>query len=548
MTGADLIAKILKTEGVDFMGVIPFNSLEEAGAKVGIRPLIFRQERVGVNLADGYSRVTNGRGTGVFAMQAGPGAENAYAGVATAYADSVPILLLPGSAPRHRDGVHPTFSPSRSYAEITKWSGRIPVIESIPEMMRRAFSQIRLGRPGPVLLEIPSDIMRGEMGEEVREYQTVATRRSAGDPGDIKVAVEMLLAAKRPVLHAGQGVLYAEASDELLELAELTGIPVMTSMAGKSAFPEDHQLALGTRSGTTTDMVAHFLGEADLVFGVGCSFTRIHYGADLFDKMVLVHCTNDETDINKDYSPDHAVIGDAKLVLAQLIDEVKGRLGSRTRREEPSFTDEIKSVKDKWLSQWMPKLTSDEVPINPYRVIWDLHNTIDRARSIVTHDSGSPRDQTIPFYESVTPRGFIAWGKSTQLGYSLGLAMGAKMAAPDKLAVNIIGDYGFGMVGMDMETAVREKIPILTVILNNASMGIYRPTHFPTANELYGTKYTKGDYAKVAEALGSHTERVEDPAQVVPAIKRSIAAVESGLPAVLEVITSEEPDMPYRAF
>jgi acetolactate synthase-1/2/3 large subunit len=281
---------------------------------------------------------------------------------------------------------------------------------------------------------------------------------------------------------------------------------------------------------------------------VGCSFTRIHYGADLFDKKVLAQCTNDETDINKDYSPDHAVIGDAKLVLAQLIEEVKGRLGSRTRREEPSFTDEIKSVKKKWLSQWMPKLKSDEVPINPYRVIWDLHNTIDRARSIVTHDSGSPRDQTIPFYESVTPRGFIAWGKSTQLGYSLGLAMGAKMAAPDKLAVNIIGDYGFGMVGMDMETAVRERIPILTVILNNASMGIYRPTHFPTANELYGTKYTKGDYAKVAEALGSHTERVEDPAQVVPAIQRSMAAVESGLPAVLEVITSEEPDMPYRAF
>ena len=167
---------------------------------------------------------------------------------------------------------------------------------------------------------------------------------------------------------------------------------------------------------------------------------------------------------------------------------------------------------------------------------------------MVTHDSGSPRDQTIPFYEAVTPRGFIAWGKSTQLGYSLGHAMGAKMAAPEKLAVNIIGDYGFGMVAMDIETAVRERVPILTVILNNASMGIYRPAHFPTANELYGTKYTKGDYSKVAEALGSYAERVEDPAQVFPAIKRSTAAVESGLPAVLEIITSEEPDMPHRMF
>ena len=539
MTGADLIARILKQEGVDFMGVIPFNTLEEAAAKAGIRPLIFRQERVGVNLIDGYSRVTNGRGTGVFSMQAGPGAENAFAGVAQAYADSVPILLLPASARRDRIGVHPTFSPMRSYEGVTKWSEQINLIERIPEMMRRAFTQIRLGRPGPVLLDIPGDILRGEIPDGDIKYTPVQRRRTAADPQDVKEVARMLLSAKRPVMQAGQGVLYAEAWDELRELAELTQTPVMTTMAGKSVFPEDHPLALGTRSGTTTGPVVHFLGKADLIFGIGCSFTRIHYGADQFDEKVLVHITNDENDLNKDYSPDHAVIGDAKLVLNQLIGEVKSLLGSQTRKEtdgaEPAV--EVKAEKDKWLSEWMPRLTSDETPINPYRVIWDLMNTVDRSKTIVTHDSGSPRDQSIPFFETTTPRGFIAWGKSTQLGYSLGLAMGARLAAPEKLAVNIIGDYGFGMVGMDVETAVREKIPILTIILNNSDMGIYGPGSFPTANELYGTRYTKGDYTKIAEALGAYAERVEDPQQIVPAIRRAQQVINSGQPALLEMVT-----------
>ena len=546
MTGADVIARILKQEGVDFMGVIPMNTLEEAGAVHGVRPMIFRQERVGVNLADGYSRVTNGRGVGVFSMQAGPGAENAFAGVAQAYADSVPILLLPASAPRARAGVHPTFSPSQSYAEVTKWSDQVNMIERIPEMMRRAFSQIRMGRPGPVLLEIPSDVLRGDFPDDLMSYTPVTPRVSSGDPDDVREAARMLMSAKRPVIQAGQGVLYAEAWDELLELAELTQTPVMTTMAGKSAFPENHPLSLGTRSGTTTGPVVHFLDRADLVFGIGCSFTRIHFGADQIDSKVIVHCTNSLDDVNKDYDPDHAVVGDAKLVLSQLIEEVKVQLGSASRVEPNDVATEIAAVRDDWMKDWLPLLTSDEVPINPYRVIWDLMNTIDRENAIVTHDSGSPRDETIPFYESISPRGFIAWGKSTQLGYSLGLAMGARMAAPDKLAVHIIGDYGFGMVALDIETAVRERIPVLSIVLNNSAMGIYSPNSFPTANDLYGTKYVGGNFAQVAEAMGSYNARIEKPEEIVPAIKTATKVIEAGQPAVLEFITKEEQAFPFR--
>ena len=549
MIGADWVAQILKAEGVDFMGVIPFNRLEESGAKAGIRPLIFRQERVGVNLADGYSRITNGKKTGVFAMQAGPGAENAFAGVATAYADSVPILLLPASNPRNRHGVHPTFIPRNTYSSVTKWASQVLVPESIPDMMRRAFGQLRNGKQGPVLLELPSDILMQEIPDQmITEYKSPLVHKSAGDPQDIKEAARLLLSAKRPVIQSGQGVLYAEASAELQELAEITGIPVMTTMAGKSSFNETHPLSLGTRSSTTTDMVVHFLKQSDLVLGVGCSFTRIHYGMNLLNSKAIIHITNSSDDLNKDYSPDHAVIGDANLVLKDLISEVKSQLKENASFEKFDFSNELNSVKESWFKQWNPKLTSNETPISPYRVIHELMQNTDPKKTIVTHDSGSPRDQVMPFYNTVNPNGFIAWGKSTQLGYSLGLAMGAAMAEPDKIAVNIIGDYGFGMVGLDIETAVREQIPVFTIILNNSAMGIYRPENFPTANDLYSTKYTGGNFSMMAESMGSYNEQVTNPDLLSDAVKRCVSVVKSGKPAVLEVITKEEPDMPHRIF
>ena len=539
MKGSDVVTSILKKEGVDFMGCIPYNTLEEAAAVAGIRPLIFRQERVGVNLADGYSRVTNGRSIGVFTMQAGPGAENAFPGVAQAYADSVPILLLPASANRDRSGVRPTFSPSRSYQDVTKWSEQVNLPHRIPEMMRRAFSQLRNGRPSPVLLELPSDILAADISEELLDYSPVKAVRTAGDPKDITEVARLLMRAKRPVIHAGQGVLYAEAWNELKELAELLRAPVMTTLAAKSVFPEDHPLSLGSGGATTTLPVVHFLRHADLVFGIGCSFTRTSFGVDIPPGKVMIHSTNDDDDINKDYTIDQAIIGDAKLVLTQLITELKSQMvTSGPGGEDP--TKEVKAVKDDWMKEWMPKLTSDETPINPYRVIWDLMHNIDRRKSIVTHDSGSPRNQMTPFFQALTPRGFIGWGKSTQLGYGLGLAMGAKMAAPDKLAVNVMGDYAFGMVGLDFETAVREEIPILTIVLNNSAMGVYDDSRFPEANRRYRTKYLTGNYAKVAQAMGGHAERVEEPWQIVPALQRAQKIVSQGQPALLEFITREE--------
>jgi thiamine pyrophosphate-dependent acetolactate synthase large subunit-like protein len=200
----------------------------------------------------------------------------------------------------------------------------------------------------------------------------------------------------------------------------------------------------------------------------------------------------------------------------------------------------IGAVKQRWLERWMPRLTADDVPLSPYRVIWELMRRVDPAEAIVTHDSGNPRDQLLPFYEAVTPRSYVGWGKSTQLGYGYGLALGAKLAAPEKLVVNVMGDAAFGMAGMEVETASRERIGLLTILLNNSAMGGYEKL-LPVATERYRTKHLTGDYAQVAAGLGAYSERVERPEQIGPAIDRARQATRDGRPAVLEMITREEP-------
>jgi acetolactate synthase-1/2/3 large subunit len=530
--------EVLKREGVDFLSCYPSTPIIEAAAAAEVRPIVCRQERVGVGIADGFSRISNGRRIGVFAMQYGPGAENAFSGVATAYSDSVPVLLLPMGHASDRAGMKPYFSSVRSYDAVTKWVERVNVAGQIPEVMRRAFSFLRMGKPGPVMLEIPADMADKEV--EPFDYQPVKTALAASDSQGVAEAAQVLVEARNPVIHAGQGVLYAEAWDELLELAELLQAPVMTTMMGKSAFPENHPLSLGTGARVVTKPVFHFLGKADVVFGIGCSFARHYMSTKIPPGKVIIHATNNTEDINKNYAVDYPIVGDAKLVLRQFIEAVKERLGSHVRGGKSTVAEEIKKVKEEWLGEWMPKLTSDEVPINPYRVIWELMHTIDPRQAIVTHDAGSPRDQLLPFYPAITPRSYIGWGKSHGLGTGLGLNIGAKLAQPDKVCINFMGDAAFGMVGLDFETAVRSKTPIITVVLNNSTMAIDAP-YEPLAQELYHSLDLGGNYADMGRAMGGYAERVENPAEIAPAIQRARRATEEeGRPALLEFITSEE--------
>ena len=540
MNGVTAIANVLKMEGVDFIACIPSNPLIEAAAIAGIRPIVFRQECTGVHMADGFSRIHNGKRLGIFLMQSGPGAENAFGGVAQAYADSVPILLLPAAASRDRLGIPPTFSPSRSYETITKWSAQIPAANQVTEVMRRAFTKLRSGRPGPVLLEIPSDVGAEELDELDFDYEAPPIVRTAADPDAISRAAAALLAADRPIIHAGQGVLYAEATEELRQVAEFLQAPVMTTMAGKSGFPENHPLSVGTGATSIPEGVHHYLTRSDLVFGIGCSFSKTNFGAPIPPGKVVIHSTNDDTDINKDYKCQHPLVGDSKLVLRQLLEELRRQTGSEGRPTNQTLHDEIGGIKQRWLDRWMPKLTSNETPINPYRVVWDLMHTVDLDNVIVTHESGSAREYMVPFWEARDPRSFIGWGKSTQLGYSLGLAMGAKMAAPEKQVINVMGDFAFGSVGMDIETAVRANLPIITIVLNNSTMAIYDDSRMPVSVQQYNIKGVTGQFSEVAQALGAYSEKITEPQEIVPAIRRALEINRNGQTVLLEFITKEE--------
>ncbi len=537
MKVVDGIAHALKREGVEILFAYPVNPIIESCAVADIRTVIVRQERVGLHMADAYSRLSSGRKIGVFSMQHGPGAENAFGGVAQAYSESAPILVLPAGYPRRLAHYYPNFNSTLNMRHVTKWAEPLTMGKALPEVMRRAFFQLRNGRPGPVLVELPVDVF-GEDVPEGWEHEPAFATRSAPDPADVEKAAAVLAAAENPVIYAGQGVHYAEAWDELKALAEAWNIPVTTSLEGKSAFPETHPLSLGSGGRANPRAVKQFLEEADVILGVGCSFALTAFGVQMPRGKTIIHATLDPLDLNKDVVAQHALIGDAKLALAGLNDAMSGHdRGPADARA--SVGQRIAGIREEWLAEWMPKLTSDSTPLNPYRVLWDLQHTVDMDNTIITHDAGSPRDQLSPFWSSTTPLSYIGWGKTTQLGYGLGLAMGAKLAHPDKLCINVWGDAAIGFTGMDFETAVRERIPILSILMNNFSMAIELPI-MKVATEKYRSTDISGNYADMAKAFGGYGERVTEPGEIKAAIQRGIEATQSGQPALLEFITDQE--------
>src|SRR5882724_7797939 len=483
MKAAAAVAEILKREGVKFLIGYPVNPIIEAAAEADIRTIIVRQERTGLHMADAVSRIASGERIGVFAMQHGPGAENSFGGVAQAYGDSVPIVVLPAGYPRRLINIPPNFNSFINYQHVTKWAEQVIMADAVPDAMRRAFTQVKNGRPRPVLVEIPRDVL-GEEVPEPLQYRPAPRLRTAPDPRDVARVAEALVAAERPVIYAGQGVHYARAWQALRELVELLEAPVTTSLQGKSAFPETHPLSLGSGGRSISKQLNHFLKNADLIFGIGCSFATTNYGVAMPKGKRIAHATLDPTDINKDVPADLALVGDAGLTLQALLVEVKDRLKGGPRGRFSAVTQEIKNLKSEWLAQWTPRLTQDTKPLSPYRVLWDLMHTVDVANTIITHDAGSPRDQISPF---------------------------------------------------------REPIPILSILLNNFSMAIELKI-MKTATAKYRSTDISGDYAAMARAFGGHGERVSEPAEIVPAIRRAIRKTEEGTPALLEFLTEKAED------
>jgi acetolactate synthase I/II/III large subunit len=339
-------------------------------------------------------------------------------------------------------------------------------------------------------------------------------------------------------LWAGQGVHYAEASEQLAALAELLPAPVVATNPGKSAIADSHPLALGAATRSRSKMFADFMGRADLILAIGSSLTVTNFGPAVPPGKAIIHSSNDPSDINKEYRADHALVGDAALVIDALIKELSRRKSGDGGNALAALKADIAAGKKVWLDEWSKHLSSDEIPINQYRVIRDLMRTLDRDNVIMTHDSGSPREQLLPFWETTVPGSYMGWGKSTQLGYGLGITMGAKLAVPKKLCVNVMGDADIGMTGMDIETAARNGIAILTIVFNNGVMAAERDV-LKLSTKKYGALTVSGNYAKVAEGLNVASKRVEKPDAIVPAIKDAVLVTETGAPFLLEFVVKE---------
>ena len=535
----DAIITVLKKEGLECLNCFPTTPIIEAAAAQDIKPIVCRQERVGLGIADAYSRVTNGKKLSAFAMQYGPGAENAYPGVATAFSDSTPLLVLPLGHPLDRDGVFPMFSSLKSYESITKSIEQITTPSKSIDVLRRAIASMRNGRPGPAMVEIPEDVLNQDVEDSrVENYKKIKFARSMASSDEITNISKIILSAKNPIIIAGAGVLYAEATRELAEFAELLQIPVMTTMEGKSSISErNHPLALGSGSGVMSDPVVHFMKKSDVVIALGTSLTKHPMVTTIPPGKIIIHNTNDPKDLYKSYDIDYPVLGDTKLVLEQLIESCRDYLSGKIIRND--VPEEIFEVRKQYLENWSKHLDSKDKPISPYRVISEFMKSIDPKDAIVTHDAGSPRYQIMPFYQSDIPRSYLGWGKSHQLGTGLGFAIGAKLAAPDKFCVNFMGDAAFGMTGLDFETAVRTNLPITTIVLKNSTMAI-ETNHMKISHEKFKARDLDGDYADIARSLGGWSEVIDDPEDISSSLLRAKEKNQEGISVLLQFNTSKD--------
>ena len=546
MQGSDAVIKALEKEGVSYIsgfsggGLAPlWRPIRESST---ITAFATRHERLGVEIADGYSRATGK--IGVAMTGTGPGATNTLTGIASCFADNVPVLLLMGQHPLRNLGKEYQQEVSSSiFDTLVKWKGTFTRVDEIPQVMRRAFTALKSTSPGPVVLEMPQDVLTAEADDQVLNYNPVGEfPKASPDRQDTEKAADLLVNAKYPILNVGGGTISAEAWDEVRELAEMLSMPVATTLLGKSVFPEDHPLALGLgvfpRSRYATGPALQINRRADVVLAVGNSY-RLPNGTDgrpIPDGVKLIHVNSDAGDLNKTYQADVAILADAKLALRDIIEVVKDRVPIGERGLKNEVTQEISQSRTKWLNEWMPTFTDPSTPTNGYRVVHDLMQVTDRDKTIAIHDAGGSRGYITQFWVSTRPRNFVAMGGMAPMGWSMGAAIGAKLGRPDHLVVHLLGDASFGMTGMEIETAVRMNAPTLTVVINNGGigggiMGIERPDGNPPEVALLG-----GDFSQVARGLGAYSERVEQPDEIGPAFVRAIRSTEEGRAALVEVM------------
>ena len=535
------IARVLQQEGIGWVSTFPVCKVNNALGKENVPMIMMRDDRYAVALADGFSRVTAGTQIGVCTVQGGvnaAGLQVAYAGLAQAYEDGSPVLCITDGVPIGNTE-NSYFDVTSSLKSVSKWYGYIDSPERTHEFMRRAFTMLRNGSPGPVVIAVPDSA--GQYDETQDPYYPVASWKYGPTNGDISRAIDLLSEASHPVLYVGEGAVYSGASEELLKFAELSNTPVITTLKAKGIFPENHGLSAGVRGVHT----AHFLHTSDLIMSIGSSLSPgrfSHAIPDAAEKKIIV-CDINENNVNKIYHTDHALIGDAKVTLQALIDELAKRTsGAGIGRD--NIVSEILEERQKDELKYRDALNSSETPINPYRVYADIMKVIDPQKSFVTHESGNTRDQLSTVYETQITRGFLGWGNVSSLGFSLPAAMAAKIAYPERHSIAVTGEAGLGYMLGNLEVPVRENIGITVIHISNGGFSGYGPGFWGEGHDPYTHKvlsYDNVDMSKVIGEMGLHTERIYQPDDIVGAIERAIAANDKGQPSYIEFVCIQYP-------
>ncbi len=559
LTGGEIIAEYLIKEGIPYIVGIPGHGclgLIDAfkGKEDKIKVLQVRHEQSAVHLADGYYRIS-GKPLAVF-TSIGPGAINTAVGVATCYVDSTSVLVITGDAHTYMFGrgvlqeierTHDANFPRMLEPVVKRW-WQVTAVEQLPHILDRAFNQMLSGRRGPVLISLPMDVQAGSADIEIGKAKRRAENRFFGDPKDIDEAAILLIKAKRPVILAGGGVITSEASSELRELAEFLQAAVITTMMGKSSFPEDHPLyawhagAKGTKCGNKIS------SSADVLLAVGCRFadeTTSSYRKGVsfsIPPTKLIHVDIDPGEIGKNYPVEVGIAGDAKSVMQQLIEKLRG--ASKPLKKD-CYVEEIRQLREEWLQGLRELRESNKVPLTISRFLKELREFLPRMGIVVTSSGHSQAQilQEFPFYY---PKTLITSGGFSTMGFTLPAALGVKLAAGERPVIGVLGDGDFLMTVQELATAVQYNIPVVYAVLNNTGwisvrdlqLGAYGKER-GMATEFFnkdGGLYSP-DFVAIAQAFGAYGERIQKGEEVKPALERAFA---SNKPAVIEVVVNRE--------
>ncbi len=549
MNPMDVVVKILEDEGVDYVFGVPgaailplYQALKKSER---INNLSVRHEEGGTHAADGYARATGK--VGISIGTSGPAGTNMITGLYTCLADSIPIICITGQAPStvlHREAFQ-AVEIAEIARPVTKWSVQVRETAQLPWVFREAFRIARSGRPGPVLIDLPINVQKGpDLEYDPNLDSSLPVEKPGPNMQAIRRVIEMIMDAKRPMLLPGGGVILADASDELIALAEYLQIPVTPTLMGKGAIPEDHLLYAGMVGIQTSQRYANQLFlESDLIVAIGARFADRHTGnLDVYrGSRKFIHIDISPFQIGRVFPPDLGIVSDAKLAL-QALRQVAGEF---TPARQPN--DWVERVRHLRYTLWR-KMDFDNTPIKPQRVYQEMNEVFGRDTLIVTA-IGLYQIWSGQFQRTYNPRHYFCCGQAGPLGWEVSACIGVKLARPEKLVVGVVGDYSFEFLMEEVAVAVQYKVPYVLVMVNNGYMGLIRQSELPyemnfavdlsyagPSSETYGM-----DHVAVMEAMGAAGRRVIRPEEIKPALEWAVrVSEERRVPVLVEVMVERE--------